>query len=167
MNRPARLIPLATLLLLLTASPSWAVPRDAVLLLTVSPTAISFTAQDPDFFPTLQANQTVSILSSTSGLGGQPYWLTIRARGDLITAGATIPISAVTWQTVKTGGDNKVVFTSGTQTLSSTTDVRIMEGKGNDQNPQAAGIMTFFVQNLWTQAAGTYTQTADLTLSSP
>ena len=155
----------ALLLLQACTGSLWSAP---LLSITMSPSAISFTGQDPDFFTTVQSNQTVTVQTTSSGIPGKNYFLTIQARGDLVAAGAIIPISAVTWQVVKIDGDNQVIFTTGTQTLTSTPPgVVIWKGKGNDNKPGAAGIMTFFVQNLWTQAAGTYTQTADLTLSAP
>jgi hypothetical protein len=135
-------------------------PADAAaqrLDLSVSPVSITFAAQDPDAAPVL-FSAPVQVTYRVRGTP-RPWTITVLAGGDLISGGATVDISNITW--VATPAPP---FQSGT--LSKTVSQTLASGTGNV--PVAAtGHVTFRLANLWTYTAGTYTQTVVFTLSAP
>lgn len=135
-------------------------PIDAAaqrLDLTVTPISINFPAQDPDSAAVLYSAP-VQVRYRVRGNDG-PWTLSVRAEGDLISGGATVDISNVSW--VATPAPP---FQNGT--LSKTVAQTLASGTGNTQgNPTAQ--VTFRLANLWTYTAGTYTQTVIFTLTAP
>lgn len=124
---------------------------------TVTPVSITFPAQDPDTAPVLYSAP-VQVRYRIRGNNG-PWTLSVLAEGDLISGGATVDISNISW--VATPAPP---FQNGT--LSKTVAQTVASGTGNTQgNP--TGQVTFRLANLWTYAAGTYTQTVVFTLTAP
>ncbi len=125
--------------------------------LTVSPLSINFPAADPDVSPVL-ASDPVDVRFRVRNNTG-PWTLSLLAGGDLISGGATVDISNISWV-----ASPAPPFQSGT--LSKTVAQTLASGTGNVQ-PPATGLVTFRLANLWTYTAGTYTQTIVFTLSAP
>lgn len=124
---------------------------------TVTPVSINFPAQDPDAAPVLYSAP-VQVRYRVRGNDG-PWTLSVLAEGDLISGGATVDISNISW--VATPAPP---FQNGT--LSKTVAQTVASGTGNTQgNP--TGQVTFRLANLWTYTAGTYTQTVVFTLTAP
>ncbi|WP_298435780.1 hypothetical protein [Geobacter sp.] len=128
------------------------------LTLTMAPANITFPDQDPDAFPVTAATSTVSVTVNTSGMGGAQWSLTALSRGELLSAGSSIPISSISWTAT-----NQPTFRNGsmTATVPGTLVAR------NSGNGTWSGVLSFTIQNLWTYATGIYTQTTDFTVSSP
>jgi hypothetical protein len=127
------------------------------LEISVSPLSINFPAGDPDSTPVL-FSPPVQVTYRVRGNRG-PWTLSVLANGDLISGGATIDISNVTWV-----GTPAPPFQNGT--LSKTVAQTLASGTGNVPVAQT-GSVTFRLANLWTYSAGTYTQTIVFTLSAP
>lgn len=125
--------------------------------LTITPVTINFIGQDPDAAPVL-ISAPVQVRYRVRGNNG-PWTLSVLAEGDLISGGATVDISNISW--VATPAPP---FQNGT--LSKTVAQTVASGTGNV--PVAAtGQVTFRLANLWTYTAGTYTQTLVFTLTAP
>ena len=125
--------------------------------LSVAPANITFPAQDPDSAPIL-FSAPVQVTYRVRGNSG-PWALSVLAGGDLISGGATVDISNISW--VATPAPP---FQSGT--LSKTVAQTLASGTGNVP-VAASGAVTFRLANLWTYPAGTYTQTVVFTLTTP
>jgi hypothetical protein len=136
-----------------------AAPAEAQRLnLTILPRTISFPSSDPDVVPVVSSGP-LQILYRVRQNGGRPWTLTVLANGDLISGGATVDISNVSW--VATPAPP---FQNGT--LSKTVAQQVASGNGN-VNPARLGQVTFRLVNAWTYSAGVYTQTIVFTLSAP
>jgi hypothetical protein len=142
-------------LLLLAAAVSL---QAQTLRLTVTPTAISFAAADPDTSPKINANQTVNVAIRNSQMGNRTWRLTLTANGNLInlSASATIDISNISWTATPTPP-----FQGGT--LAASVAKTAAQATGNYNS---SGIFTFVFANSWTYWAGSYTQTVTFTLSA-
>ena len=127
------------------------------LNLTVSPLSISVASASPDVNPLIAAAPTVVTVRVRQNPG--PWTLTVLANGDLLSGGATVDISNVTW--IATPAPP---FRAGT--LSKTVAQTMASGTGN-VNPPQNGSVTFRLANSWTYSAGSYTQTVVFTLSAP
>jgi hypothetical protein len=137
-----------------------ALPRESVaqrLDLRLSSAVITFPSADPDLMPVVTAPP-VQITYRVRQNNG-PWTLTILAGGDLISGGATVDISNISW--VATPAPP---FQAGT--LSKSVAQTLASGNGN-ANPAATGSITFRVTNSWNYIAGVYTQTVVFTLSAP
>lgn len=150
--RPIRTGCLLALVLVLLPSDAAAQRVD----LTVTPVSINFPAQDPDSAPVL-FSAPVQVRYRIRGNNG-PWTLSVLAEGDLISGGATVDISNISW--VATPAPP---FQNGT--LSKTVAQTVASGVGTVGN--ATGQVTFRLANLWTYTAGTYTQTVVFTLTVP
>jgi hypothetical protein len=137
----------------------------AAMTLTLTPATITFPDQDPDLFPSTTATSTVAVSVTTSAMGNQNFHLSALSRGNLTSGSASIPISNISWTAVKTGGDNRVTYFSGTMTTA-VPGTTVMTGRGNDTNP-GLGTLTFSILNQWGYATGNYSQITDFTLSAP
>jgi len=138
------------------------------LTINLSATSITFPDQDPDLFPVSQQNGTpIRIILTTKNLATSgPYSGSVIALGDLTSGQATIPASNITWTGVNIANDPGETFYNGT--LSQTTSVKFAQGYGNDNRKSPlTGDLTFFIQNLWTYATGTYSQSVNFTISAP
>ena len=125
--------------------------------LTVTPLTISFPSADPDTLPVI-TSAPVEVTYRVRGNVG-PWSLTLLATGDLISGGATVDISSVSWV-----ASPAPPFQDGT--LSKTVAQPLASGSGM-VNPSAVGSVIFRLNNSWTYSAGTYTQTLVFTLSAP
>ena len=125
--------------------------------LSITPRVIVFPSSDPDTVPIVAAAP-VQITYRVRQYSG-PWSLTLIAGGDLISGGATVDISNVTW--VATPAPP---FQNGT--LSRTVAQTLATGSG-PTNPARTGTITFRLANSWTYTAATYTQTVVFTLSAP
>ena len=136
-------------------------PADAAaqrLDLTVTPVSINFPSQDPDAAPVLYSAP-VQVRYRVRANNNGSWTLSVLAEGDLISGGATVDISNISWLATPAPP-----FQNGT--LSKTVAQTLASGSGNTQgNP--TGQVTFRLANLWTYPAGTYTQTVVFTLSAP
>lgn len=128
------------------------------LELTITPAVVSFPSGDPDTVPMVIAAP-VQVRYRVRQNVQQPWVLTVRANGDLISGAATVDISNVTW--VATPAPP---FQNGT--LSRTVDRTLASGTGN-VNPFGSGSVTFRLANSWNYSRGIYTQTVVFTLSTP
>jgi hypothetical protein len=138
-----------------------ALPLPAVaqrLDISVTPLSINFPAQDPDAAPVL-FSPPVQVTYRVRGNARGAWTLSVLAGGDLISGGATVDISNISW--VATPAPP---FQNGT--LSKTVAQTLASGTGNVATAQT-GSVTFRLANLWTYSAGTYTQTIVFTLSAP
>lgn len=167
-----QVVTILAVLALATLSPTTERSAEAAppvtLSITLSITSITFPDQDPDVFPVSQQTGTpVRVTLTSRNLGaGAPYSCSIMARGDLASGAVAIPASNITWTASTILGDPGEVFYGGT--LSRTTGVKIAQGYDNDARKNAlTGDLTFSIQNLWTYATGTYSQTVDFTTSAP
>lgn len=154
-----------TLVLVFTLA---AVKAEAGLGLTLSTSSITFPDLDPDFSPLTQQNgAAVGInITANGNYGGTTYSCSAQAFGDLDSGLSTIPIYNVKWTAVTVQADSGESFYDGT--LSKSTPVLVARGLGKDNaNSQLRGDLTFFINNLWTYAAGSYSQTINFTLSAP
>jgi len=142
-------------LLLLAAAVSL---QAQTLRLTVTPTTISFAADDPDTSPKINANQTVNVAIRNTKMGNRTWRLTLTANGNLIdsSSSATIPISNISWTATPTPP-----FQGGT--LAASVAQTAAQAKGNYN---ATGVFTFVFTNSWSYWAGSYTQTVTFTLSA-
>jgi len=140
-------------LLLLWVSAAEPVARPQWINLSISPSAISFPAADPDEQPVVRASNQVSL---TISLPQSRNWvLYIRAEGDLSNAqGVTIPISNVSWVAAPKPPLQDGVFIAGQNIL-------MGSGRGRLNN----GVLTFYLSNSWDYLAGTYTQIITFTAS--
>jgi hypothetical protein len=126
--------------------------------LTINPTTITFATADPDTVPTItSASVQVTYRVRNNDVG--PWILSVLANGHLVSGGATVDISNVTW--VATPAPP---FQNGV--LSRTVAQRVASGTGN-VNPARQGQITFRLANSWNYAAGLYTQTVVFTLTAP
>jgi hypothetical protein len=145
----------------LTAAIAVADPAPAtaqnLLEVALSPTVITFPASDPDALPVI-ASGPVTVSYRVRGNRG-PWRLTVLASGDLISGGATVDISNISW--VATPAPP---FQGGT--LSKTVAQTVAAGVDN-VTPTATGSITFHLVNSWTYSTGIYTQTIVFTLSAP
>lgn len=126
--------------------------------LRLSPSIVTFPAADPDLMPIVSAAPIQVTYRVRQNQGG-PWTLTVLAAGDLISGGASVDISNVSW-----AASPAPPFQSGT--LSRTVAQTLASGNGN-VNPAATGSITFRVVNSWNYSAGIYTQTVLFTLSAP
>jgi hypothetical protein len=124
--------------------------------IAVKPAAITFPPADPDTAPVVAA-ASVEITYRVQQWNG-PWSITLLAAGDLISGGASVDISNVSWIATPSPP-----FQNGT--LSKTVAQRLASGTG--QVPNRRGQITFRLANSWSYAAGVYTQTVIFTLSAP
>jgi hypothetical protein len=125
--------------------------------LSLSQSAITFPASDPDAVPVIAAAPVVLTVRVRQNNG--PWQLTVLANGDLISGGSIVDISNVTWTATPAPP-----FQNGT--LSKTVAQRMASGTGN-VNPTIDASVTFRLANSWTYDAGIYSQTVVFTLSAP
>jgi hypothetical protein len=138
------------------------------LTITLSSGTVTFPDQAPDLFPvSQQTGAAVRVILTTKNLGNNvPYSCTVLARGNLMSGLAVIPIANISWTAVTAAADPGESFFNGT--LSSLSAVTVAQGYGNEKrNSPLSGDLTFAIQNLWSYATGNYSQTIDLTISSP
>lgn len=154
-----------TLVLVFTLA---AVKAEAGLGISLSTSSITFPDLDPDIFPLTQQNgAALSITITANGnYGGPTYSCSAQALGDLDSGLSTIPIYNVKWTAVTVKGDTGESFSNGT--LSKSNSVLVATGVGQDNTSSPLqGDLTFFIDNLWTYAAGNYSQTVNFTVSTP
>ena len=145
----------AALGFLLLASPA---ARAQTLLLTISPSTITFANADPDTTPSITAPSITVTYRVRQNVDGS-WRITLLAGGDLTAGSATIPITNVTWTATPAPP-----FQSGT--LSRTLAQTLASGTGNVQQP-ALGTVVFRLANSWSHNAGTYTASVVFTLTAP
>ena len=124
--------------------------------LSLSALSLSFPDADPDTVPSIQASQgavTITAKARTSVNGA--VTLTVRATDNLRSGLDTIPASQITWTATGSG------FTGGTLSAVTSQIVAAWSGSG-----VRSGTQTFFFQNLWSYASGTYTVTMTFTLTA-
>ena len=138
---------------LITPAPALAQRLD----ISVNPLNISFPPADPDTVP-IVSSAPVEISYRVRQWNG-PWTITLLATGDLISGGATVDISSVTW--IATPAPP---FQNGT--MSKTVAQRLASGDGA-VNPTRRGQITFRLANSWNYTAGLYTQTILFTLTAP
>jgi hypothetical protein len=126
--------------------------------LTLSSSSISFTAGDPDTFPTVAASAlTVTYRVRNNAWGN--WAITLIASGNLSSGLATIAVSNVTWTATPSG-----TFSSGT--MSASAAQTLASGSGN-VDPSRTGQVTFALANSWSYDVGTYNTTFSFTLTAP
>ncbi len=148
-----------TTLLVLAVWSAWATEASAQLvLLSISPSSLSFASADPDTVPTLSASPLT--LAYTVFLSGGAEWrITVQASDDFRNGSSVIPASAVTW--IATPAPP---FRAGT--LSRTVAQTMARGNG-DVLLQSSGTATFSLPNSWSYDVGTYSTTITFTISCP
>lgn len=128
----------------------------AAQLLQVQPTTITVPSNDPDTVPVIAAAP-IRVSYAAQGSPNNPWTITVRAGGDLISGASTIPISNVSWQATPSPPFRNGTLSTVAQTLATGT------GLINVQR----GDVTFRFVNSWDYTVGTYSQTITFTLSSP
>ncbi|MET0211617.1 MAG: hypothetical protein ABW292_01385 [Vicinamibacterales bacterium] len=128
----------------------------AAQVLQVQPATITFPSSDPDTAPVIAAAP-VRVSFVAQGAPANPWVITVRAEGDLISGASTIPISNVSWQATPNPPFQDGTLSTIAQTLATGT------GSINVQR----GDVTFRFVNSWNYTVGNYTQTVTFTLSSP
>ena len=91
------------------------------------------------------------------GGAGQPWLITVRASGALVSGASTIPISNVSWIATPSPPFRAGTLSTVAQTLANGTGTALL----------ARGDVTFRFANSWNYTVGNYTQTVTFTLSSP
>jgi hypothetical protein len=91
------------------------------------------------------------------GSKANPWTITVRAGGDLISGASTIPISNVSWQATPSPPFRNGTLSTVAQTLATGTGLVNVE----------RGDVTFWFVNSWNYTVGNYTQIVTFTLSSP
>ena len=127
------------------------------LSLTVMPTSISFTDNDPDFISSIPANTTIQIFVKVTGNPSGSWTLTHRATTDLRSGADAIPISAITW----TASPNPP-FLNGT--MSALAD---QKAGGDSGNANIVGTFRYSLRNSWDYNKGNYSTVTTFTLSAP
>ncbi len=128
------------------------------LTLTVTP-AGPFTFQpiaaDPETVARVHSPE-LTLTWDIKGGGAAPDWtVAVRASGDLASGPDTVPVTNISW--TGTGG-----LSSGTSLTTSNQPLIRGTGKGT-----FTGTVTFYLLNLWSYKAVTYTTTIIFTISSP
>jgi hypothetical protein len=142
------------LIVVLAAVGGAATPAVAQLLL-VQPATITFPSNDPDTVPVIVA---ASIRVSYIAQGApNPWTITVRAGGNLISGASTIPISNVSWTATPSPPFRNGTLSTVAQTLATGTGLINVD----------RGDVTFRFVNSWNYTVGNYTQTVTFTLSSP
>lgn len=125
--------------------------------LSLSASAVNFASSDPDSVSSIPGSTPVSVIAKgrTSTTGN--ITLTVQASDDLKSGTTdTIAASAVSWAVSGTG------FTAGTLSKSAAVPVGAWAGSGN-----RSGDLTFALANSWAYATGSYSATANFTLTAP
>jgi hypothetical protein len=86
-----------------------------------------------------------------------PWTITVRAGGDLISGASTIPISNVSWTATPSPPFRNGTLSTVAQTLATGTGLINID----------RGDVTFRFVNSWNYTVGNYAQTVTFTLSSP
>ena len=132
-------------------------PRNAAAqLLQVQPTTISFPSNDPDAVPVVIAAP-IRVSYIAQGTRQNPWTITIRANGDLISGASTIPVANISWQATPSPPFRNGTLSTVAQTLATGAGLINVE----------RGDVTFRFTNSWNHPVGNYTQTITFTLSSP
>ncbi len=141
----------------LTTAAIFATARPAAAqFLLVQPATISFPSSDPDTVPVVSAAP-VRVTYLVLGGASQPWLITVRASGALISGASTIPISNVSWIATPSPPFRAGTLSTVAQTLANGTGTAFL----------ASGDVTFRFANSWNYTVGNYTQTITFTLSSP
>ena len=127
----------------------------AAQFLQVQPATITFPSSDPDTVPVIAA---ASIRVSYIAQGSpNPWTITVRAGGNLISGASTIPISNVSWTATPSPPFRNGTLSTVAQTLATGAGLINID----------RGDVTFRFVNSWNYTVGNYTQTVTFTLSSP
>ena len=127
----------------------------AAQALQVQPATVTFPSSDPDTVPVIVA---ASIRVSYIAQGApNPWTITVRANGNLISGASTIPISNVSWTATPSPPFRNGTLSTVAQTLATGTGLINVD----------RGDVTFRFVNSWNYTVGNYTQTLTFTLSSP
>jgi hypothetical protein len=132
--------------------------------ITITPSTITFPDLDPAVAPTIPADAAITMTLEVRGNPFAIWTMTAVSRGDLLSAGGSIPIANISWTAVKNSGTPGVVFHNGNLTAAVPGAI-VVTGTGKESN--ASGTLSFFLQNSWDYAAGSYSQTTDFILASP
>jgi hypothetical protein len=125
--------------------------------LTVDPASFSYPSADPDISPTV-TSPVLTVNYRVRFNAGRPWVITVRATGDLVSGGESIPCANITWTAAPAPPFVNGTLSTIAQTLAS--------GTGNI-NPARNGSLTFTLKNLWTYRVGIYTHTLVFTLATP
>ena len=128
----------------------------AAQVLQVQPATITFPSSDPDTVPVIAAAP-IRVSFVAQGSPANPWTITVRAEGDLISGASTIPISYVSWQATPSPPFRNGTLTTVAQTLATGTGFINVE----------RGDVTFRFVNSWNYTVGNYAQTITFTLASP
>lgn len=131
-------------------------PHAEAQLLQVQPSTISFPSNDPDAVPVITASP-VRVSYIAQGSRQNPWTITIRANGDLISGASTIPIANISWQATPSPPFRNGTLSTVAQTLATGAGLINVE----------RGDVIFRFTNSWNHPVGNYTQTITFTLSSP
>jgi hypothetical protein len=127
----------------------------AAQALQVQPATVTFPSSDPDTVPVIVA---ASIRVSYIAQGApNPWTITVRAGGNLISGASSIPISNVSWTATPSPPFRNGTLSTVAQTLATGTGLINVD----------RGDVTFRFVNSWNYTVGNYTQTLTFTLSSP
>jgi hypothetical protein len=128
----------------------------AAQVLQVQPATITFPSDDPDTVPVIAAAP-IRVSYVAQGSSANPWTITVRAEGDLISGASTIPVSNVSWLATPSPQFRNGTLSTVAQTLATGTGFINVE----------RGDVTFRFVNSWNYPVGDYTQTVTFTLSSP
>ncbi len=125
--------------------------------LTLDVVSLSFPSSDPDLVPEISAVENpVTVSVRVRGASSTIADLTAISPGDLVSGTDAIAIDRVNWTALGDG------FVSGALSKTDPQPVGHWFGKKVD----ATGALWFRLQNSWTYATGTYSQTVIYTLVS-
>ncbi len=140
-----------------TGSLSATVTVSAMAKLTLSTATVTFPGADPDVSPSIAASEgPITITAKGKTSTGATISLTLIAADDLLSGSGSIPISNVTWTASGAG------FVAGTMSRAAAQTVASWTNSGN-----RTGTQSFALANSWDYAAGSYTTTAQYTLTAP
>ena len=125
--------------------------------LTITPAAFTFPSADPDVSPVV-TSPTLTVRYRVQQNRDAQWRITVLANGDLMSGGASISVSNVTWTATPAPP-----FQNGT--MNSTVEQLVASGTGN--TPTSNGTITFALVNSWNYAAGVYSQSFIFTISAP
>ena len=127
--------------------------------LTLGTNTINFPNADPDTTPSIPASQNaVTVRCRITGGVASNVTLSVRANGNLVSGGNSIPISQVTWTATGNG------YVAGTM---STTSVLVGSWPNTSGTRNFNGTFSYFLANSWNYATGNYTASVTYTLSAP
>ena len=135
---------------------------------TVSPGSISLPDQDPDLFPEVSTATNLTAVFSINSIKSTENWtLEIYSDGNLVSGSDTIPIANVRWTVTGSGTPPPSSLQNGTFSLGVYQETGRGPGGASGNKADVTCYFTFYLNNLWSYATGTYSKLITLRLTVP